>query len=587
MSHNACCFSNRILASLLALSLALPVSAELRRLAIDGFTEDWAGAAQVEEDPTGDGASIDLLGLSFANDEQNAVFRIELAQELVQQDPNGLQLLVDTDGDPQTGLAEEGLGVDFAWYFGSRSGVVYTPQGQGNAVSHIDVGLRILPTHGSADFELALSRTAEVAGQPLFPSNTLTAVLRVTAGDRLPDVGFFLASFGDDGELPPLPCPDFEREEATDLRLMAWNTLHGRLLLEPSAQPAYERMLAALRPDLIAFQEIWDPPASQVVQQLEQWFPEQEWQAVKLSSGNVLASALPITESWLIDAGYRNTAHLVDAQSTALGGPLLVFNIHLRCCGADNQRQYEADSIIHFLHEARNGEIQGIPQNTPFVLLGDFNLVGQRQQLLTLLEGDVQNEGLFGPDSPPDWDGSEITSLNSPHCGTADVFTWHDTGSSFSPGWLDYVLYSDSVIETARHGTVWTASMPEEALDEYSLLAGDAALASDHIPRFADFRPVTQTGLADPALPTDTELSVHPNPFNPSTRIRWVQRQEGLARLELYNLRGGLEQILREGPCAAGEHSLELHAGSLPAGLYLLALSSNGMRQVQRLLLLK
>ena len=78
-----------------------------------------------------------------------------------------------------------------------------------------------------------------------------------------------------------------------------------------------------------------------------------------------------------------------------------------------------------------------------------------------------------------------------------------------------------------------------------------------------------------------------PNPFNPSTTLRWSLPQAGAARLALYDVQGRLARVLAEGEQAAGEHALRLEATGLASGLYLLRLEWGGQAACRRVLLLK
>ena len=68
-------------------------------------------------------------------------------------------------------------------------------------------------------------------------------------------------------------------------------------------------------------------------------------------------------------------------------------------------------------------------------------------------------------------------------------------------------------------------------------------------------------------------LQNHPNPFNPSTRIRFNAARPGHARLEIFDIAGRRVATLLDEPVAAGLSSLDWngtdHAGrELPSGLY-------------------
>jgi endonuclease/exonuclease/phosphatase family metal-dependent hydrolase len=571
------------------LLLPLAAMADLRPLYLDGFSDDWAGNPDNLTDPAGDSSGPDLLELAIANDPHFVILKFRLAEDLLQQSDNSLVLYLDTDGDSQTGFQAEGLGCELVWNFADRGGTVYR-NGQSQAVLFSQLDLRILPTHASTEFELALGRAAEPLGAPLFESASVQAVLKFnqTGGDRLPDTGSALLPIAA-GTVADPPLLPLARDRAEDLRLLSWNTLFGSLFT-PATQDEYQRILRALDADVIAFQEIWDQSAEETAATLDQLDPrDTPWQAAKLTSGNVLASRFPIIASWLVHGSYRNTAHLLQTGD-ALGTPLLVINIHLRCCSADAQRQVEADAITAFIRNAQQGAYAQIPGDTPIVLCGDFNLVGLHQQLLTLLDGDIQDETQFGADNPPDWDGSSLTDLCSYQLGNREAWSWQDDGD-YSPGRLDFVLYTDSVLDTGRHGLLWTPGLPADTLAAWGLQAGDVPGASDHLPRFVDLRPVGVSSVGDagtPALPGDLRLDApYPNPFNPTTQVRWNQRHAGAIDLEAFSIQGRHVAQLARGWYPAGEHSLGFDGTHLASGVYLLSLRQENLRAVTRMLLLK
>ncbi|MGH7601432.1 MAG: T9SS type A sorting domain-containing protein, partial [bacterium] len=50
------------------------------------------------------------------------------------------------------------------------------------------------------------------------------------------------------------------------------------------------------------------------------------------------------------------------------------------------------------------------------------------------------------------------------------------------------------------------------------------------------------------------QVLAHPNPFNPSTQIRFAMKNAGIAKLRIYNLNGQLIRELLNEYRVAGEH---------------------------------
>jgi len=88
-------------------------------------------------------------------------------------------------------------------------------------------------------------------------------------------------------------------------------------------------------------------------------------------------------------------------------------------------------------------------------------------------------------------------------------------------------------------------------------------------------------------------LGNHPNPFNPSTTLRFSVPAGGEpVRLAIYDAHGRLQRVLAKGNFAAGEHSAvwdgrDERGVALASGVYFSRLSQGEIRQQGKLLLLK
>lgn len=76
---------------------------------------------------------------------------------------------------------------------------------------------------------------------------------------------------------------------------------------------------------------------------------------------------------------------------------------------------------------------------------------------------------------------------------------------------------------------------------------------------------------------TPSAFSLHqnfPNPFNPSTTIRFSLRQPGFVTLRVHDLLGKEKAVILGEMRQAGEHSVEFGASGLPSGIYIYRLTS-------------
>jgi hypothetical protein len=98
--------------------------------------------------------------------------------------------------------------------------------------------------------------------------------------------------------------------------------------------------------------------------------------------------------------------------------------------------------------------------------------------------------------------------------------------------------------------------------------------------------PVVQPLTEDrPTVPV--QLSVSPNPFNPTTTLFYTLPEASDVELKVFNLMGQEVATLVSGRQAAGAYRIFFDARSLPSGLYLSRLTAAGQSHVGRLLLAK
>ncbi len=82
-------------------------------------------------------------------------------------------------------------------------------------------------------------------------------------------------------------------------------------------------------------------------------------------------------------------------------------------------------------------------------------------------------------------------------------------------------------------------------------------------------------------------LGNYPNPFNPTTEIRWTMDVGRETRIAVYDILGREIQILVDGMMPSGQHSVTFDAAGLPSGMYVVVLETSGMRDVRKITLLK
>ena len=582
--------------ALLLVPLAAPVPGRALSLPIqiDGEFADWTGPG-FATDAVGDGGTsgIDFTRVDVANDEKWLFLRFDTTAEVQPDEGQDITLAIDTDLDAGTGAAVGPIGAELLWNFGTRSGVFFVGT-VAHTIAHEDLDLFVGPTVSDTQFEVAIDRHAlPYGGSPLFPGNQFRFV--VYDGNATGDLMDASATpYTFDSGTQPVPSLSFARAFSGDIRLASYNVQDDGLFAGGSRADAQNRLFDAIDPDVWVITEVWSHTAAQVAAQVESYLPSgpgESWHAVKLDSGNAIVSRFPVLGSWLVLPGSRITAVLLDPRP-ALDSDLLVVANHWSCCTADGARQDQADALVSFLRDARTpGGALDLAADTPILVCGDFNLVGWRQQLETLITGDIVDNGTFGPDSPPDWDGSSIDVSDLRHPDARLAATWWDDGSSFYPGRLDWIFYTGSALSIGTHLVAETRSMTPENLTANGLLATDTRAASDHAPVFADFRargPATGMTVPAPVLADGTRLApVEPNPLRGSATVRFTLGAAGPYRITVHDVAGRIVRVLGDGAGAAGSHTMTwngLDAAGRPvaAGLYFVRLRAGDATRTQR-----
>ena len=454
---------------------------------IDGQFHDWDNVGIAYSDMEGDGMSADFGDVKITYDMEFLFIYFNFHNgEYLMQDGNAFHLYIDADNNASTGLDFHGIGAELDWTFGQREGVFYI-NGGSEIIWQNDLTLRIGPTITSTEFEIAISRESDVL--TLNESQVLAEGKIVIAeappnSDTVPneDGGIYF-SIGEDTVPLPEPIP-LERKHEDDIRIVTYNTWNDGFLDE-ERQPHFKRIIQALDPDVIALQEHWD--WDEIDDIIQSWFPDEPWYASWTHRDMVVLSRFSIIDDASLISSGRTMGALLDTEEE-LGKNLLIVNSHLSCCANNEDRQQQVDEFLSVWREwisNENGPFN-LEDETPFVHVGDFNFVGYRQQVETIRIGDIVDENEYGEDFLPDWDNTAVVDLFSRHTHKRMGYTWRSDGSSFNPGKLDYIFYSDATIDTGRHFTLNTLAMEEATLMEYGLEWDDTQEASDHLPRVFD-----------------------------------------------------------------------------------------------------
>lgn len=157
---------------------------------------------------------------------------------------------------------------------------------------------------------------------------------------------------------------------------------------------------------------------------------------------------------------------------------------------------------------------------------------------------------------------------------------------------------TDYLIEYKRSSdTDWTVFNDGISADTSAIVTGlDPDISYDF--RVAAVNRLGRGPYSSPVSATDLEsaletvlvtrlLGNYPNPFNPTTQIRYQLSVAGHVRLTVFDILGRQIAVLTEGSQPAGHHDITFDASRLTSGVYLYRLDANGRSFTKTFLLVK
>jgi len=578
---------NQLVVLLIFFTFTQCLFSQEHRILLDEVYTDWDDISGVVD--SGETISgTDFIQLKATNYDNYLFLYLEIDKEINLQSDNTIRLYIDNDNNETTGISVNGIGAEIEYTFGQRQGkFIYNDSSV--SIHHNNIGLVSIPTVTSNIFEIQLNKNSIVDGRPLFPNNTIKIVIEnlVTDGDMIPNnIGGYEFTFSN---LEPQHNISYsiKKLDPENLRIVSYNVERDRLF-DLGNKEAHKRIFQALNPDIIGFQEIYNHTAQETADLVEEFLSSSEnenWYYAKSGTDIIVVSRFPITQSFAID---NNGAFILDLQDH--NSKLLFVNAHTPCCGNNDSRQKEIDNFMAFIRDAKkNGGALTLEQGSPIVIVGDMNMVGYKQQQTTLITGDIVNTGIYGDSYSPDWDSTPLEDTKPVTTNMPSTFTWYDEGSSFSPGRLDYVVYSNSVMKSVNSYVLFTKALPEDSLSLYNIQSNDVTSVADHLPTVVDFKLSPKVSVSKNAnLEYQFSLSQnYPNPFNPNTVIKYEIGNRRFVTLKVYNSLGQEVATLVNREQDAGNYEIKFQPNDLTSGIYFYKLTSGRKVMSRKMLLLK
>ncbi len=562
---------------------------------IDGQFDDWIEVPIAYNDAEGDHIGADYSILKITNDYQFLFIYFNFFNdEFLMQNWNDFHLYIDSDNNSTTGQFVNGIGAELVWAFGDRWGYGHV-DGQEYDIYQNDLTLRIAPTVTSMEFEIAISLNSSpltLNGSQILSQARLILSEMADDGDFVPNESGGVTFMVDHDFVDDSPSISLERESISDIRIISYNTWNEGIL-DSERQIRFKRIIQGLNPDVIGLQEHgeWD----QIDGIIQSWFPDEEWYASWTYNDLVILSRFPILNDANIISSGRTMAALLNTVNE-LGHNLLIFNSHLSCCDNDESRQQQVDEFSgvwrDWMQEG-SGPFE-IEEQTPFIHIGDFNFVGYSQQIRTIRDGDIEDQEEFGNDYFPDWDSTPIRELFPRHSHKRMGYTWRNDGSSFNPGKLDYVFYSNFTINPGNYYILNTLELNDATLEYFGFQRYDTHIASDHLPIVFDISIDDNIGVAkENHFIKDLSLYPnYPNPFNSQSSISFYLPFKSMVDVSIIDISGKVIVQLINEIRPKGNHSIKWNGKNnmgyeVTSGLYFSVLKFDGYLLKRKMILVK
>ncbi|MBN1895247.1 T9SS type A sorting domain-containing protein, partial [bacterium] len=252
--------------------------------------------------------------------------------------------------------------------------------------------------------------------------------------------------------------------------------------------------------------------------------------------------------------------------------------------GASGPDPEDAELVFTFL----DSEGQILKNETITVLLADENMQLPRIDLeitpAVLAPGQnhtLNMEVLVNPVFSVE--PARLDYVMHPHIGWDPGIARSKTLSFQNNSWSgqdNFFIPSDCRVATFGAGmTIRYGKFSKRIFNQRILTAGDWAgsLAAEE----------SSSSISGAPVPGMQDLAIYPNPFNSTTRVRFMLAVPGEPELTLYDAIGRCLKTIRPGRLAAGFHSVTLDGSELATGVYVIRIHLEGRSEIRKMVLIR
>ncbi len=183
-----------------------------------------------------------------------------------------------------------------------------------------------------------------------------------------------------------------------------------------------------------------------------------------------------------------------------------------------------------------------------------------------------------------------------PQEGDYEVFLRWTSDSARADNVPVRITYSggtkDTIISQRTRGSEWVSAgifhFAPGSPGSVLLQTGgtDGYVIADAV-RFSPMNNCNPIGIINSQTPSEFSLSVCPNPFNPSTKVRFELPRPGNVSIRIYDLAGRLVATLLNGFVTGGAHEVVFNASNLSSGVYFLSFRTDAVTENRKLVFIK
>lgn len=278
------------------------------------------------------------------------------------------------------------------------------------------------------------------------------------------------------------------------------------------------------------------------------------------------------------------------------GNNLRLYSCHLKASqgsSEEQQRLLECTILREYLNDS-------IPPESEFVITGDMNFYDDEPAYHKLVDSSLNNNGRASDplNEPGDWHDNEDYK---------GIHTQSSRGSSFGglDDRFDFIFIKEGPNDTVgieytegsyraygNDGNHFNQAINEGTNDSVSSYIADCLFnASDHLPVYADFISLTQSGIVEEVFASPLSFNIQQK-TSQSWQLTFSISEQTYLNMSVYDITGQKVKTLADATFSKGNHYItwegENQSGKkVPCGIYFLELRTTTAIYSNKLLLLK